>query len=211
VTVFDGALPRPLVNRLRAAVEALGDRRLAATYQQTFWFPLSATPSSLVELAVPLLFPRLPAARARGVIGVEWWLSRMRTSNVQVDFHRDRDNALFASTGRTVSPRTGSVLYLNECRGGLLAVTREPTNPRNPALAPTRHDFDLLAPRENRFAFFEGQLTHGVLDSENQLPGTRRPKEKGLRLAVAINWWHKRPTSVPRFAESRALRVLAAP
>jgi len=209
VTLREPALPAALFRRLRRAVEGLSDARLPQGYQATFWFDFTRPPGNLVEQAVVLLREHLPASRRRGVAGAEWWLSRMRTSNVQVDFHRDRDNALYDATGRTVTPRTSSVLYLNRCRGGLLAVTAEPCDPRNPALAPSRHDFDLVAPKPNRYVFFDGGLTHGVLDAKNQLPAERLPREPGLRLAIAVNYWHRRPRAVPRYAETRRLRGLA--
>jgi len=203
VTVVDGALPAGLARRLLRAVQALGDRRLAQTYQTTFWHPLGAPPACQVEVAAQQLLHHLPPRLRRGVVGVEWWLSRMRTSLVQVDFHRDRDNSTFARSGRTRHPRVASVLYLNRCRGGLLAVTEEPPCPENPALAPSRHDFDLVQPAPNRYAFFSGSLTHGVLDAENRIPGARLPREPGLRLAVALNFWARRPAGVPRFEPER--------
>jgi hypothetical protein len=100
------------------------------------------------------------------------------------------------------------VLFLNRCRGGLLAVTRQPPNPDNPACAPDRIDFELVRPAPNRYVHFRGDLTHGVLDARNQLPGARLPREKGLRLAVIINYWDHRPTEVPRFDEARVYRAL---
>lgn len=209
VTLRERALPAGLFRRLRRAVQGLSDARLPQGYQTTFWFDFREPPSNLVEQAVVLLRGQVPPSRLAGVVGVEWWLSRMRTSNVQVDFHLDRDNALFDATGRTVTPRLASVLYLNRCRGGLLAVTQERCDPRNPALAPSRHDFDLVEPGPNRYAFFDGGLTHGVLDAKNQLPGERLPREPGLRLAVAVNYWHRRPRAVPRYAQTRRLRRLA--
>lgn len=211
VTIVDEALPARRFTTLLAAIAALGTERLRSSYQTTFWFDFTEAPSNLVEEAVLLLREHVPAARRKRVIGVEWWLSRMRTSNVQVDFHRDRDNALFAKAGREVTPRLSSLLYLNRCRGGLLAVTREPPNPRNPALAPDVHDFDLVEPRPNRFTFFDARFTHGVLDAQNRIPGARLPRERSLRLAIAINFWHRRPLDVPRFADTRHYRRLAPP
>ena len=198
----DGALPSSLFNRLRRAIQHLGEQRLRQTYQTTFWFGFKAAPTNLVEEAI-LALPR-PAA----VTGAEWWLSRMRTSNVQVDFHRDRDERLALRTGRQVHPRISSVLFLNRCRGGLLAVTARAPNPANPAMAPDVLALDLVEPHPNRYAWFEGRLTHGVLDAENQLPGRRLPRESKLRLTVAINFWRSRPTEVPGFLERRIYRGL---
>ncbi len=140
--------------------------------------------------------------------GAEWWLSRMRTSNVQVDFHRDRDEKLALRGGRDVHPARSSVFFLNRCRGGLLAVTAEPPNPANPAMAPDVLDFDLVEPRPNRFVHFDGRMTHGVLDARNQIPGARLPREASLRLALIVNFWRRRPTAVPLFSESRAYASL---
>ena len=197
VTIIDGALPVRAFSRLRDAVVALGNERLRDSYQTTFWFDFDDAPTNLVERAALALRARVPAKAT----GVEWWLSRMRTSNVKVDFHRDHDIARMQRDGVERHPLMSSLLYLNECRGGLLAVTKEPPNPRNQACAPTRHDFDFVAPKANRFTFFKGTLTHGVLDAENQIPGKQLPREPELRLAIAINFWKARPLNVPKFSE----------
>lgn len=204
VQVHERALPSPLFARLLRGITTVGEERFRTGYQTTFWFDFSQRPTSLVELAVLSLKKKVPGSFA----GVEWWLSRMRTSNVKVDFHQDRDNAWFEQTGKTRTPAVSTVLYLNSCRGGLLAVTMARPNPRNLALAPDRHDFDLVAPAPNRFVCFDGSLTHGVLDSENEIPGKRRPREPSLRLAIAINFWKKRPLSVPAFTDTRFYRAL---
>ena len=209
VTLVDPALPKARFERLLAGVKALGKERLRDSYQTTFWFDFAAKPASLVEEAVLLLREHVPEERRRDVIGVEWWFSRMRTSNVKVDFHRDRDNAVFDRTGREVLPRLSTVFYLNRCRGGLLAVGKGKPNPANPALAPDVLDFDFVEPGPNRFAFFDAKMTHGVLDARNQIPGQRLPTERGWRLAIAINFWHRRPEGVPTFSESRHYRALA--
>lgn len=209
VTLVDPALPRPQFRRLFAAIQSLGTERLRESYQTTFWFDFSAPPASLVEEAALHLRERIPADRRADVVGVEWWLSRMRTSNVKVDFHHDRDNAYFERTGKERLPRLSTVFYLNRCRGGLLAVTSKRLNADNPAMAPDVHDFDFVEPAPNRFAFFDARLAHGVLDARNQIPGQRLPTEAGWRLAIAINFWHRRPDEVPTFAESRHYRGLS--
>lgn len=211
VTLVEPALPRARFAALLAAVRRLRGEGLRRTYRTTFWYPLEAPPATLVEAAARTLVARLPARRRRGVVGVEWWLSRMRTSRVGVDFHRDRDNGAFERTGRELHPRLGSVLYLNRCVGGLLAVTREPPCAANPALAPAVHDFDLVAPAPNRWVYFDGRCTHGVLDARNHIPGRRLPTQRGWRLAVAINLWHRRPEGVPTFLERPCYLPLALP
>jgi hypothetical protein len=204
VRIEDGALPAPLFSRLARAVRVLGTENLRRTYQTTFWFDLRA-PAALAEQAILALRDRvhMPA-----VAGVEWWLSRMRTSSVQVDFHRDRDEALFHRTGRVAHPVVSSVLFLNRCRGGLLAVVEAPPNDANPACAPDALDADLVKPWPNRFAVFAGDATHGVLDANDDVPRRRLATPTPLRLALVMNWWKRRPEHVPRFADSRQYRTL---
>lgn len=208
VTLVDHALPRAQFATLARKIHALGAERLRDSYQTTFWFDLTTPPASVIEAAALRLVRWLPPARKRGVIGVEWWLSRMRTSNVKVDFHVDRDNALFDETGRTVTPRTSSVLYVTRSVGGLLAVTSAPADPRRPACAPDTDDFDLVAPAPNRFVFFDARLTHGVLDARNEVPLKRLPTQPGWRIGVAINFWHRRPRGVGTFQTSPHYRPL---
>lgn len=209
VTLVEPALPPKQFALLRKKILSLGDERLRESYQTTFWFDLSTPPTNVVEQAVLTLVEHLTPERRRGVTGVEWWLSRMRTSNVKVDFHVDRDNALFDDTGRTVRPVTSSLLYVTSSVGGLLAVTTKKPDVRRPACAPDTDDFDLVEPRPNRFVFFDAKLTHGVLDARNELPLRRLPTQRAWRIAIAINLWHRRPRRVPTFGESVHYRGLA--
>ena len=135
----------------------------------------------------------------------------MRTSDVRVDFHRDRDEALFARTGATVHPACSSVLFLGRCRGGLLAVTAAPPDEANPACAPAPLEADLVRPWPNRLALFPGDATHGVLDARNTIPTGRLPEPTPLRLALVMNWWQRRPEGVPAFARSRRYPALRLP
>ncbi len=203
--IHDSALDDALFRRLSRTVKGLGTERLRSTYQTTFWFDLR-TPQCLPELAALELRKFIPPGRR--VVGVEWWLSRMRTTDVQVDFHYDRDEKLALRTGRQIHPRWSSVFFLNRTRGGLLAVTDAPPNEDNESKAPDRLDLDLIAPKPNRFAVFDGKLTHGVLDAKNQIPTGRLPGNPPLRLALIINWWHRRPEEVPTWAESGTYRSL---
>lgn len=211
VGLIDDALPEADFAALLRAVKRVGNERLRASYRTTCWYAFDTPPKCLVDRAAVALKARLPPARVRRAKGVEWWLSRMRTSNVQVDFHRDRDNALFDEDGVEKNPVLSTVLYLNRCAGGLLAVTQDAPNPANPALAPTRHAFDLVEPRPNRLAWFDGRLTHGVLDARNRIPGGRLARQPGLRLAIAINFWDVRPRGVPDFDALGAYAALRLP
>lgn len=203
------ALPRAQFTRLVRAVRALKAERLRATYQTTFWYPLNGKPTNCVEQAIEALRCRVPQER---VVGVEWWLSRMRTTDVRVDFHQDRDEVLAQQTGALRHPVVSSILFLNSLRrGGLLAVTRALPDESNPACAPSELDWDLVSPKPNRFIWFDGQLTHGVLDANNAVPSQRLPGTGELRLTVIANWWDRRPREVPMFGESRAYRSLGPP
>ena len=194
VRIVDSALPRPAFARLARAIRGLGEAKLRRTYELTFWFDLG-TPAALPEAAILELRRHVTGSFA----GAEWWLSRMRTSDVGVDFHRDRDNARFARTGRTVHPAVSSVLFLNRCRGGHLVVVDASPNEANPACAPDLRDADVVRPRPNRFAVFRGDLTHGVLDANGEVPDGRLETPTPLRLSLAVNWWRRRPEGVPEF------------
>ncbi|MCI0573684.1 MAG: hypothetical protein L0Y66_23355 [Myxococcaceae bacterium] len=208
VTLHQPALPEDVFERLLRAVRRVGKERLRHTYQTTFWFDLRSPPESVVEEAALLLAPHVPGLLA--LRGVEWWLSRMYATDVRVDFHQDRDERLALAGGPLRHPRVSTILFLNRVRGGALAVTREPPCEDNPSLAPEKLDLTLVAPRPNRFAVFRGDLTHGVLDADNRIPDRPLPGPARLRLTLALNWWDRRPTGVPTFAEAGvypALRV----
>jgi hypothetical protein len=205
VSLREPALPDALFRRVLRQVRALGEEGLRGTWQRTFWFPLGARPSNVIEEAIGALNFPVPARAT----GAEWWLSRMRTSHVGIDFHRDHDIVLAEGGGPVRHPLVSTVLFLNRCTGGLLAVTREPPNPKNPALAPSKHAFDLVTPKPNRLASFDGRLTHGVLDAKNRIPGGRLPREKELRLAVAVNFWAKKPLGARAFAEADVYAALS--
>jgi hypothetical protein len=207
VRIERDVLPGPLFARLARAVRALGGENLRRTYQTTFWFDLGR-PAALPELAILALRERVGA---RDAAGVEWWLSRMRTSDVQVDFHRDRDEALYRRRGVTVHPALTSVLFLNRCRGGLLAVVEAPPSEANAACAPDRLDGDLVRPWPNRLAIFPGGATHGVLDANNRIPDGPLRHETPLRLVLVMNWWARRPMRVPSFVRSKRYRTLRLP
>ncbi len=204
VRLVEPALPAALFTRLRRAVVALGTENLRDGYQTTFWFD-GGRPASLVEEAILALRGHYPARLA----GFEWWLSRMRTSDVKVDFHQDCDERLLRRGGPLRHPAQGSVLFLNRCRGGLLAVTEAPPCEENPARAPDDLSaLDLVRPWPNRLVLFPGDATHGVLDADGEVPTRRLRPAEPLRLAIAINGWRRRPTGVPGFAGARRYAAL---
>jgi hypothetical protein len=206
VRILEPALPEALFRRLRSRVRAVGVERIRRTYQTTFWFDLDRSPQAVTEEAILTLRNVLPMKRVRGV---EWWLSRMWTHDVRVDFHRDRDEALAALTGRERHPHLSSVLFLNRVQGGALAVTARRPDSHNPALVPLPLDADLVAPRPNRLAWFDGRLTHGVLDARNQVPNHKLRRRGQLRLSLVMNWWTVRPSNVPAFEGTRTYAALS--
>ena len=133
----------------------------------------------------------------------------MWTHDVRVDFHRDRDERLALSGGPDRHPRVSSVLFLNRVQGGSLAVTAQAPDSRHPALVPLPLEADLVGPRPNRLAMFDGRLTHGVLDARNAVPAARLRQRGELRLALVMNGWARRPHGVPTFEEARVYAALA--
>jgi hypothetical protein len=198
IHVRDGALPVPLFRRIRSKVRSLGGERIRSTYQTTFWFAFGRA-DSVVEEAVLSLRRLLPS---QSIAGVEWWLSRMRTNRVGVDFHQDRDERLAMRRRRVRHPRFSSVLFLNRVRGGALAVTLQSPDGGNPSCVPLPLEADLVAPRANRLVWFEGNLTHGVLDADNQVPNDKKRGVGELRLSVVLNWWSQPPSGIPTFSEA---------
>ena len=132
----------------------------------------------------------------------------MWTHDVRVDFHRDRDERLALGGGPDRHPRVSSVLFLNRVRGGALAVTTQPPDPRHPALVPLPLQADLVGPRPNRLAMFDGRLTHGVLDAGNAVPVSRLRRRGELRLTLVMNGWARRPSGVPVYAEAEVYASL---
>jgi hypothetical protein len=206
LTVVDDAVPPPLFRKVRDGVVGVGR---AATYWKTFWFPLGEA-ACLPEALALALRPHVPLER---VAGVEWWLGRMRTTNVLLDFHHDRDLALFERTGRLAHPAWSSVLFLNRTVGGSLFVTDQKLVRRGDELrlSPAEpRDHATVRPAPNRFVLFPGNLLHGVLDADDRVPTRRLPRREGdERWSVVLNWWTRRPLEVPQWRETRRYRSLA--
>lgn len=207
--IHDAALPEALFRRLWRKVRALGDERLAQSYWTTFWFDLSA-PRNVVDEAVLALRAKFPAL-GRGAKGVEWWLGRTDLRRVPIELHCDRDNALFAATGRLRHPQHSSVLYFNRVKGGALLVTdQRPSRDGTRLVPPEPTDWALASPRPNRFVVFGGDRLHGVLDRHNQLPTRPLPgPPTPLRYALIVNWWKARPRAVEPWS-GRVYSSLAA-
>lgn len=209
VRITDAALPIPEFRRALQGLKRVGDD---ASYWRTFWFPLGDRPANVVEALVPLLRRRLPPAQKR-LVGVEWWIGRMRTHDVPLDFHHDRDLKLFEETGELRHPVWSSVLFFTQVKGGSLFVTNQQLVQRRGELVlspaePTA--FGRAQPKPNRYAVFPGELFHGVLDARDQVPDEPLPEREGeLRLSLVVNWWDEPPRGVKSWAASRAYRALS--
>ena len=101
VQLTESALPERPVPPPAAARGGAGLRAPAHTYQTTFWYDFGE-PANVVEEAILALRPRVVGRRR--IAGVEWWLSRMSTTDVRVDFHQDRDEKLALRTGQAGAP-----------------------------------------------------------------------------------------------------------
>jgi hypothetical protein len=207
VQIVDGAVPRALFLRARRKLQQVGS---AATYWKTFWFPWGEPTNVVEELALALRV-HLPAP-ADAIIGAEWWIGRMRATNVPLDFHHDRDLELFEQTGRLRHPRWSSVLFFNRVRGGSLFITDQRLVRRGQGyrLSPGEPEqFATARPDANRFALFPGDRLHGVLDANDEVPhGRLRGPPGRVRLSLVFNWWEAAPRGVRPWAESRSYRAL---
>ena len=195
--VIDAALPLGLVRRARAAISRIGSERLRQSYFTTFWLPRGAPAGNAVEEAVLALWA---LARPRGCAGAEWWIGRAYTTRLPVAFHFDED----VKGRRRRHPRLSSVFFFNRVRGGHLAVTDQVP------FGPSATRLEAVAPRRNRYAIFNGDLLHGVLDARGRAPGPRlRGPDGRMRVTLVVNYWPARPTAVPLWSESGLYRLLA--
>jgi hypothetical protein len=197
ITVDDAVEP-PLLQAIDRAVRAVGEE---ASYWRTFWYPLAAAPTCQPERLARALRAHVPATDR--IVGVEWWLGRMRTTDVLLDFHHDRDLSLFEETGRLAHPKWSSVFFLNAVRGGSLLVTDQTLVRRGAEIRLSPAEATRSAstrPAANRFARFSGRLLHGVLDANDRVPTGRLPGPPAPpRLTVVLNWWTRRPRGVDRW------------
>lgn len=184
VQVIDDALPDALVNRARRAIARLGSERLRESYFTTFWLARDARPANVIEEAVLALARRVRVKCA----GYEWWIGRAYAHRMPIDWHFDHD----VKGGVIRNPILSSVFFFNSVRGGQLAVTDQ-TSSKIHADA-----LETVKPRRNRYAVFAGNLFHGVLEGP---PGR-------LRVTLVVNFWSKRPTGVPAWAQSGVYRAL---
>jgi len=205
VRVRDGALDDALVRRARLAIARLGTGRMRESYFTTFWLAPGELPENPVEEAVLALW-RLAGPGLR-CAGAEWWIGRSYTTNVPVGFHFDQD---VRSRRGLRHPQLSSVFFFNRVRGGQLAVTDQRAGRGGQPRPAVAGELQVVAPRRNRYALFDGGLFHGVLDARGRAPGRKLPGSRGrLRITLVVNFWDRRPARVPRWRDARAFRALA--
>lgn len=187
------------MRRARAGIARLGKERLRESYFTTFWLAPGSAPAHAIEEAV-LALAALAPTRDALALGLEWWIGRSYTTALPIEFHFDQD----VKGARVRYPLLSSVFFFNSVRGGQLAITDQRPGRREA----TR--LQAVKPRRNRYATFDGDLLHGVLDARGRTPGPRPlPGPRGrLRITLVVNFWKQRPTGVPAWNESRAYGAL---
>jgi len=197
INLFKDALPRPLFRRLVRAVRAVGTEGMEGmgSYSTTFWVPLGAKPTNIVEECVSQLFILVQPGPL--CIGMEWWLGRLKYGE-SLRFHTDRDRSLRKQTGQIVHPLWSSILYLNRFPSSPTVVFDQVLSPDGKSWVPPEPTFvKTLDAIPNHYAVFRGDLRHGVVanEAEQQPPGLSRETEKSpeLRMTLLVNYWDRRP------------------
>ena len=197
INLFKDALPRPLFRRLVRAVRAVGTEGMEGmgSYSTTFWVPLGAKPTNIVEECVSQLFILVQPGPL--CIGMEWWLGRLKYGE-SLRFHTDRDRSLRKQTGQIVHPLWSSILYLNRFPSSPTVVFDQVLSPDGKSWVPPEPTFvKTLDAVPNHYAVFRGDLRHGVVanEAEQQPPGLSRETEKSpeLRMTLLVNYWDRRP------------------
>jgi lipid II:glycine glycyltransferase (peptidoglycan interpeptide bridge formation enzyme) len=198
ISLFEDALPTPLFYRLVDAAQAVGTERMEdrGSYSTTFWFPLGAKPTNIVEECIAKLCDLVqPAAEC---IGMEWWLGRLQYGE-SLPFHTDRDRSLRKQTGQIVHPLWSSILYLNRFPSSPTVVLDQILSPDGKSwIPPEAKSGRTLDPIPNHYAVFRGDLRHGVVAGgtpEKTAADSRKTEGLSeLRLTLLVNYWDRRPS-----------------
>jgi hypothetical protein len=198
INLFKDALPNQLFRRLAHAVRAVGTERMEnmGSYNTTFWFPIGAKPTNIVEQCVSKLYALVrPGPKC---IGMEWWLGRLKFGQA-LPFHTDRDRSLRHETGQIVHPLWSSILYLNRFPSSPTVVLDQVLSPDGKSwIPPEANSGRSLDAVPNHYVAFRGDLRHGVVANEagKKLPSGSRKSDKAseLRLTLLVNYWDRRPS-----------------
>src|SRR3977135_1392897 len=195
LNLFEEALPRALFGRLVRAVQAVGTERIEdmGSYSTTFWFPIGAKPTNIVEECLGLLWDLVrPVPEC---VGIEWWLGRLKFGE-SLPFHTDRDRSLQKQTGQIIHPLWSSILYLNRFPSTPTIVLDQVLGPGGKSGAPPQaKSGKSLDAVPNEYAVFRGDLRHGVIAKEAPPPSRSRKTNVSpeLRLTLLVNYWDRRP------------------
>jgi hypothetical protein len=199
INLFKDALPTSLFRRLARAVQAVGTERMEnmGSYNTTFWFPIGATPTNIVEESISKLYDLVrPGPKC---IGMEWWLGRLKFGEA-LPFHTDRDRSLRHQTGQIVHPLWSSILYLNRFPSSPTIVLDQVLSSDGkswiPPVAEAGRSLDAVP---NHYVAFRGDLRHGVVANSTTKKQFGRPRKKDdqpeLRLTLLVNYWDRRPSA----------------
>jgi hypothetical protein len=194
--VVDNAIPIGLFDQLRrllrhdvAACEA--QYGIGSHTHDTFWYELSTSPKTVVEVAIQQLRAYLPDMHA--VIGAEWWLLSVGASkglpwHFDVDLERARQS-------KWAHPLISSVLYLTE-EGGPTVVAEQRADDQGERVPQYPSRCYVFTPKLNRFSAFSGDLWHGVAAASTNQSAVRR--------TLLVNWWRDAPARSSRRSKYRA-------
>src|SRR6266446_481252 len=197
INLFKDALPKAHFRRLGRAVHAVGTERMEnmGSYNTTFWFPIGATPTNIVEESISKLYDLVrPGPKC---LGMEWWLGRLKFGEA-LPFHTDRDRSLRHLTGQIAHPLWSSILYLNRFPSSPTVVLDQVLSPDGKSWVPPKVDSGVsLEAIPNHYVVFRGDLRHGVVaNSSTQEVASQTVKTEGppdLRLTLLVNYWDRRP------------------
>lgn len=117
--------------------------------------------------------------------GFEYWTNDY-SNNRGLDWHNDKDEGIFQTTGEIVKPEIGSVFWVTvkNIKGGYLDL-KEPNG------------FTRIDPIENRFLIFNAGNFHRVT-----------PVTEGFRRTFLINLWKEKPKT---FKDSNHVSINCIP
>src|SRR5882762_11768079 len=163
IILFTDALQIPLFRRLVRAVHAVGTQGIKknGSYTTTFWFPVGAEPTNVVEEVLIKLRPLVrPGPKC---IGMEWWLGRLKYGE-SLGLHFDRDLSLQNQTGQIVHPLWSSILYLNWFASSPTLILDQVLGPDGKSMSPPEAIFGrAIDAIPNAYVAFRGNLRHGVV------------------------------------------------
>lgn len=136
------------------------------------WLDVGDKPPDTLSQCAVLLWNFFNPRHVESVVGYEYWTNTL-SNTVPLDWHYDKDEALWELTGEIVTPTMGAVLYGDGVvTGGYLEVQQDDG------------EVERIQHKPNRAVFFEaGKLLHRV-----------SPVKSGQRRTLACNIWERKLT-----------------